>query len=313
MADQPEGCIGCPLYGVGKGFVLGTGDPQRAKYAFVLEAPGREEPSIQLKPVAGRAFFATKEECDREIAIRRRDYPELGDRHVMYGAPVVGATGAALQFWIWPKVGIRREECYLDNTIRCLPPKGKSGGAYPTGAVRAAAEKHCRRWDRISAFRPDTMVFSIHPASLLREIGPLPLAVKDAERVRDFTVAGRKVLALLGGKAIKAFARFGENSTRWRGHYFSLASGWENRYKEIFEEIKKIKKKAVRMTPYEKDEDLFGISPELRKRMREKATRPDVLDAKPCASHKRYKGKRPPKCGCAPCWDRFEEVQRGSS
>jgi uracil-DNA glycosylase len=230
------------MYGKAKGFVLGCGSPEKAKYAIILEAPGRDEISFSLKPNPSRAFLSTGVECDRELEIRKRDYPEIDDRYLRLGVPVVGATGAALQFWIWPKLGIKREECYIDNTIRCLAPKGKNGEAYPTGEDRKEAELHCRQYDRIGKFAPDTAVVSLHPASILREITPLPLLVKDFEKVRDFTNQGRRVLTLLGGKAAHAFLRYASNVTKWRGHYTGLGDGWGDTYKSDFEYTRKRKR-----------------------------------------------------------------------
>jgi uracil-DNA glycosylase len=240
---HPSGCRGCPLDKTGRGFCLGAGDPQKAKYAVILEAPGSQEISFTLTPNAHRSFLSTKEECEEEIATRQRDYPELSNGSIRTGVPAVGPTGLALQHWIWGKVGIRREDVFIDNTIRCLPPKGKSGQPYPTGETRKAAEQHCRQYDRIASFRPDTTVFSLHPAGILREITPLPLAIKDFEKVRDFTAQGRRVLVLLGGKATSAFARYGSNIGRWRGHFAALPKGWAENYKAVFEFKKKERKK----------------------------------------------------------------------
>jgi uracil-DNA glycosylase len=236
------------LYGVAKGFVLGCGDPQKAKYAIILEAPGADETKFEIRPNPNRAFLQSPAECGDELRTRERDYPDLDQRWRRVGAPVVGQTGLALQYWIWPKVGIRREECYIDNTIRCLPPRSKSGVQYPTGETKKAAEFHCRQYDRIAAFRPDTIVFSLHPAGLLREITPLPLAIKDFEKVRDFNSQGRRVLALLGGKSTAAFARYGSNVTKWRGHFAALAVDWVDTYKSLFAyqaKVKRVKKEKV--------------------------------------------------------------------
>lgn len=244
MADQPESCKGCPLYGVGRGFVLGAGDPVKAKYAYILEAPGRDELSFELRPTS-RAFLPTKEECDRELAIRERDYPDLEAKFKRFGVPVVGATGLALAFWIWQKVGIRREEVYIDNTLRCLPPKGKSGAAYPTGDAKKGAEKHCRQYDRIGIFKPDTAIVSLHPAGIIREITPLPLAVKDAEKARDFTAQGRRTVTFLGGKAALAFLGYAGNVQRWRGHYVTLVSAW---YDNVIARLTSLAEKKKRAT-----------------------------------------------------------------
>ncbi len=245
---QPSTCQGCPLYGVAKGFVLGCGDPQKAKYAVILEAPGADETKFEIKPNPNRAFLQSPAECAAELAIRERDYPSLDVRFRRIGVPTVGQTGLALQYWIWPKVGIRREECYIDNTIRCLPPRSKSGVQYPTGEVKKAAEFHCRQYDRIAQFRPTVAVISLHPAGLLREITPLPLAIKDFEKVRDFSGQQQRPLALLGGKASGAYLRYGSNVTRWRGHYQALKEGWSETYKELFAyqaKVKRVKKEKV--------------------------------------------------------------------
>lgn len=278
---QPATCAGCPLYGVGKGFVLGVGDPERAKFAIILEAPGTQETQFQLTPNPKRFVFSTQEECDAEIARRKKAYPELTNGAIRVGVPAVGPTGLALDSWIMRKVGLRREDAFIDNTIRCLPPRSKSGAQYPTGETRKAAELHCRQYDRIALFRPDVFVFSLHPAGLLREITPLPLAIKDFEKVRDFAAQGRRVVALLGGKSTGAFARYGSNVTRWRGHYAALAPDWSETYKQQFEYVRKAKRtKAVVERPA------------------------DLVDS--CKSCSRYKAKRPPKNPCRQCWDKYE-------
>jgi uracil-DNA glycosylase len=280
---HPSGCRGCPLDKTGKGFVLGCGDPAKAKFLVVLEAPGSQEISFTLTPNAHRSFLSTKEECEEEISIRQRDYPELSNGSIRTGVPAVGPTGLALQHWIWGKVGIRREDVFIDNTIRCLPPKGKSGTPYPTGDSKKAAEQHCRQYDRIGAFRPDTVVLGLHPSGILREITPLPLAIKDFEKVRDFTAQGRRVLALLGGKAAAAFMRYASNVTKWRGHYAALPENWSETYKEAFAYTGKQKKtKKVVAKPEELSDN--------------------------CKSCVRYKGRNPPKNPCRACWLKYESA-----
>lgn len=298
---QPPTCANCPLYGVGKGFVLGSGDPAKAKYAVILEAPGREEISFQLRPNPNRAFLQTTGECEKEVALRRRDYPGMEERWLRTGVPAVGATGMALQFWIWQKLGIRREEVYVDNVLRCLPPKQKSGEAYPTGDVRKEAERCCRQYDRIGTFRPDTAIVSLHPAGLLREITPLPLAVKDFEKVRDFTAQGRRVVALLGGKAASAYLRYASNVTKWRGHWVELCSNWSETYRALFEFSKKRRKKVT------EDEELgeyFAVPKETLKKARVKAEPKDGTCGK--------KHRKEPKCGyvgCIKIWEEAHGVQ----
>ena len=279
---NPKSCEGCALYGVGRGFVMDSGNPKTAKAIMCFEAPGSQEIAFELRPQANRGFFETAKECNEEIRRRQEAFPDIPLKFLSLGAPIVGPTGQAIQRWIWEKVGIKRDELFLMNTIRCLPPKSKNGQAYPTGDARKQAEQFCRKYDRIDQFRPDTMVVTIHPAALLREIGPLPLVVKDMEKVRDFTTQGRRVMALLGGKALHAFLRYTENVQWWRGHYVGLAADWSETYKQIFD---------------------FKAKP---RKERATVTRPEVLDEMPCKSAKRYKGARPPKCGCVACWTLWE-------
>jgi hypothetical protein len=279
--QKPASCSGCPLHETGKGFVLGCGDPQKAKYAIILEAPGTQEIQFSLTPNAKRFVYSSHAECDAELARRRRDYPELTNGSIRVGVPAVGPTGLALDAWIMRKVGISRDDCFIDNTIRCLPPRSKSGAQYPTGETKKAAEKHCRRYDRIASFRPDTVLLSLHPAGLLREITPLPLVIKDFEKLRDFATQGRKSLALLGSKAAAAFVGYGSNSTKWRGHYAVLAQNWAETYAQRFEYAKRAS------------------------RTKKVAVRPTEL-TESCASCKRYRGKAIPKNPCATCWDRYE-------
>lgn len=234
---QPPSCFtsGCPLAGKAKGFTLGCGSPKEAKYAIILEAPGKDEVSFALRPNPSRKFLATAEECESEYRRRREDYPNIPEKYLRIGVPIVGPSGGALMWWVFPKLGLRREDFYIDNTIRCLPPKGKNGEAYPKGEERKEAEFHCRQYDRLHLYRPDTFVVSLHPASILREVTPLPLLVKDFEKVRDFTAQGRRVTALLGGKAAYGYLRYASNVTRWRGTYEAVGAEWPDTYKSQFE------------------------------------------------------------------------------
>lgn len=282
--QKPPQCEGCPLHQKGRGFVLGCGDPLYARYAFTFEAPGHQEVAFRIAPQAGRAFMATQAEVEKELETRRRDYPNVPEQFLRTGLPIVGQTGSAFQFWLAPRAGIRREECFVDNTIRCLVPPSKSGAAYPTGEEKKGAEKWCRQYDRIDKFRPTAIVLSLHPASILRDVIPLPVVIKDMEKVRDFTSAGHKVLALMGGKAAHAFLRYGSNSTRWRGHYELIGKDWPDTYKSQFDYKAKRKKVEV--------------------------VRPTELTVEPCAKYKRFKGGKAPVCGCAPCWEKYDLKQK---
>ena len=76
------GCRRCPLCGGRGTIVFGVGNP-RARLMFVGEGPGVEE--------------------DRQ------------------GEPFVGAAGKRLDKWI-ARIGLRREEVYIANIVKCRPP-----------------------------------------------------------------------------------------------------------------------------------------------------------------------------------------------
>ena len=161
-----------------KGFVLGSGDPKTAQVALVLEAPGADEVQFVLEAVPERKFFRSEQEVQGEIERRKQRYVDVPLASLYRGAPVVGKTGSMLNQWLLPNAGLKREQLFLDNTLRCLPPKSKQG-AYPKGKERQAAERCCRHFDRLEEFKPEVVVATMHPATLMREITPLPLLIKD--------------------------------------------------------------------------------------------------------------------------------------
>lgn len=259
LKSKPAYCYesGCPLAETGTGFVLGSGDPATADFVAVLEAPGKDEPAFRLVPDDRRGFFATKTECDEEIARRRKRYPEIEDHIIRKGVPVVGKAGALLFQWIFQPLGITRPKLFIDNTLRCLPPKYGTAN-YPTGSDRKLAEKCCRHYDRFDEFKPDTLVFTIHPAAIQREVTPLPLVIADTSKARDFAAQGRRVMLLLGGKAVKAFARFGENITKFRGDYLPLPPNWFVTYKSRFDDAKKARTVGKNKKAYDSLEAMLG-------------------------------------------------------
>lgn len=82
LRSTVEGCRECPLWRSRKNPVFGEGNPE-AQVVFVGEAPGREE--------------------DLE------------------GRPFVGAAGKLLTKMI-ESIGLRREEVYIANVLKCRPP-----------------------------------------------------------------------------------------------------------------------------------------------------------------------------------------------
>jgi hypothetical protein len=163
----------------------------------------------------------------QEIRRRMKSYSQLNLRIISRGVPLVGKTGA---FWSWrvlKPMGIDPHSLFRDNTLRCWPPK-RGDSNYPIGEERLQAEKCCRQYDRFDLFSPDLAVVAFHPASLLgsreggkggRDITPLYLLSAAVKKARDFVDLGHRVVLLLGGKATKAWLGYGEQVTRYNGHY----------------------------------------------------------------------------------------------
>lgn len=221
----------CPSFkSSGKGFVLGVGDARASRLGVVLEAPGQEELGFLIDGVGAPGIIPPD-----ELARREHLFPDLEHKFRVKGAPVVGKSGSLLNQWVFPKAGIQRDKIFVDNTLRCLPPKNKQGKYYPIGDDKAKAELCCRQWDRVQDFKPDVVEVTLHPAGLLREINPLPLFIKDLEKASGFVHQGFKTLVLMGGSAATAWLGYADNVSRWRGHYEKLKDpigGWYSRVME---------------------------------------------------------------------------------
>jgi len=203
---QPKQCydIGCPLAGKGTGFVLGSGDPKTAKLALFLEAPGRDELTYTVD--------------DAELARRRKAFPYLSDEFLRRGQPVVGKAGGILWNWGLGAVQISRESVFVDNGLRCLPPKlGES--QYPTGDVKKKAEACCRQYDRWNEYGATVNLVNIHPAAIARDVTPLPLMIRVFEKAKDYAASAERPLVLCGGKVVQLWMGYAGNVTRWCGHY----------------------------------------------------------------------------------------------
>lgn len=248
--------MGCPLAGVGTGFVLGGGDPKTAKLAVQFEAPGKDEVIADVTDV-------------EELRRRRERYPELEEQFIKRGIPVVGKAGGI--FWGWGLAAIQytRRDIFVDNTLRCLPPK-QGNSQYPKGAVRKRAEACCRVYDRWEEYNPTVALINIHPAAIAREPTPLVLQIKTFERAKDFVEQSERPLVLCGGKATGAWLGYGENVTKWCGSHQKetqkvkeLREGRRVKGMEMSTEKKKPKKKKLTaktallnlLTQFEKSED----------------------------------------------------------
>lgn len=116
---QPPSCEGCPAHGVGLSYVPGRG-PLTARVAIIGQGPG-------------------KEEAEGHWSI---------EAQARVQAPFIGRSGQKLDAWlqrvnsVHPELPpLRREDCWVDNTVRCLLlSKGKDR------APTAREAKAC--WDR---------------------------------------------------------------------------------------------------------------------------------------------------------------------
>lgn len=234
--NQPPACYEakCPLAGKAQGFVLGTGDPVRAKFAIVLESPWRQEVVWRLDDSV-------------EIARRKAAYPDIPVEFLTRGAPVVGPSGAELFGWALGSLGVGRDQVFIDNTIRCAFSLREP--AYPTGNERKRAEACCRQYDRLG--RVDVALVNVHPAAINREPTPLPMQKMVFQKAADCAAQGKRAVVLCGGKAADAWFGASRNPMRWMGHYemndaAAVARREERRVKGLAivvgEKTKKVKK-----------------------------------------------------------------------
>ena len=118
-AETVTGCRRCPLAGQRTNTVFGEGNPD-ADLVFIGEAPGAEE--------------------DKQ------------------GRPFVGRAGEMLTKWI-AAMGLRREDVYIANVIKCRPPNNRA----------PAAEEVQACWDtlvrQLRIIRPKVIVTLGNPAT----------------------------------------------------------------------------------------------------------------------------------------------------
>ena len=113
LARAAASCVACPLAAGRTQVVFGTGD-SHARVLFVGEGPGREE----------------------DLA----------------GEPFVGRSGKLLDRLIDEELGMRRDECYIANVVKCRPP----GNRDPLPDEVAT----CRHFldDQVALIAPDVIV-----------------------------------------------------------------------------------------------------------------------------------------------------------
>lgn len=188
---KPDQCKLRCGYKRGSGFVACDSVGKVAKVAMLLEAPGAWEGT--------------------------------------YGWPVVGNTGRKLFDEIVAPLGYSREDVFLDNTIRCQPPRYQGKQTYPTGRDRSLAEDACRYWDAgIDLWNPNLISCTWHPASLFEDHSRERLVGEAVRKAFMHAEAGYRPLLLMGEKAAERFAPFWAGQMKyWQNHWAPIA--WKPR------------------------------------------------------------------------------------
>lgn len=173
VRDELGECTRCKLHGLGRRqIVFGAGSPE-ARLMFVGEAPGHDE-DVQ-------------------------------------GVPFVGRAGQLLTRII-EAIGLRREDVYIANVIKCRPPDNRSPepdelqtcqpflfaqidaiqprvivalGSVAARALLGAEDSISRLRGRVYRFRGAWVVPTFHPAFLLRSPDRKRDVWEDMQKVRD--------------------------------------------------------------------------------------------------------------------------------
>ena len=194
VRGKPDGCKSCLYRGIGQGFCPDD-VPAEPIVGILLEAPGGDE-ALEQRPMVGRAG----------------------------------------QFWerrIINRLGYKREDVAIFNTIRCRPPNNE----YPTGQIRTHAEQLCRQYDGVQGingklvpggvrkFNPNLFIATFHPAATFRTPAIYRLILKDMEKAFRFGTSGKgyRPLVLMGDKALSLVAPWTEGKgglRKWRSHWW---------------------------------------------------------------------------------------------
>ena len=108
MTSKPDSCLGCPWYDISQGYAAGVG-PSSAALVIVAES--------------------------------------LGQNEVQQGIPLVGWSGQQVNRLL-TNHGVKRQEVYCDNVIRCQPPassgKTKRSEKIPKKIIQFCTERHLK-------------------------------------------------------------------------------------------------------------------------------------------------------------------------
>ncbi|MCB7128633.1 MAG: hypothetical protein J3T61_03740 [Candidatus Brocadiales bacterium] len=143
-----------------------------------------------------------------------------GPREIETGEPLCGPSGFVLDKWVFPAAGLSGVPHLKGNVLRCHTPSNK----YPTGKLRKSAEINCRQYD-FDHSQFDYTLVTLHPSGVMRnKYDPLPLLVRDFERVKWLIDQDHRVLVLMGSEAMEMFAPHLKQAkagvSGWRGHWW---------------------------------------------------------------------------------------------
>lgn len=126
---------------------------------------------------------------------------------------------------------IADDESYIGlGTVahNCHPPDNM----YPTGELRRNAERSCRIYDSragktmsdngLNDFNPDTYLITMHPSAVNRTWSLLRVVQNDMAKAFRLAEQGRRVLVLMGDKAMNLVVPHIPSVSKWRGHYGQL-------------------------------------------------------------------------------------------
>jgi len=172
LAEEASGCTKCKLAGLGRTqVVFGMGDPN-ADLMFVGEGPGAEE--------------------DKQ------------------GLPFVGRSGQLLDKLMLEELGIKRDQAYIANVVKCRPPGNRDPepdeidtcrpylerqieliepkvivtlGNFSTKLLLNTKDGITKLRGKVYPFRTGVLIPTFHPAAVLRGGGE-PLAQMRADFIR---------------------------------------------------------------------------------------------------------------------------------
>jgi uracil-DNA glycosylase family 4 len=151
----------------------------------------------------------------------------LGSWEAFYSRPLSGNTGKMFFNQFVEPLGYSREDCLIDNALRCHANENK----YPTGKQRIEAESKCRFWDAaIDVFDPNVIAVTYHPASLFEEKQRHRLIRESVKRAFYWYEQGYRPVLLFGSHARDVFAPWLQGDLkRWCNSWTPIK--WEPRGK----------------------------------------------------------------------------------